>query len=297
MRNKRLRELKLAVYITHIDKASNKYIYNKLIKVLHCVAVALGHEEAQSFTEFVKKTVNSGFLGATDKEIIATHKKYFSVRKFIKRLNISCGTFYNRYGDLLDRDFITDDFLNSLQPVFESEKETFMIEFMMNFIERFKFELGNDNHDLKDNERTLELEFYLIYEKLINIFRNAGVCDKFIFNVCNVLDIEYSTIAHLKNNIHIINRSYPNFRYNNRYLMQELVTLYTHKGLTKGAIGSKVLGKTSSYLYNNTNKKFDVMSEDDMSWQYTPTLDWSSIKKDEVKKFIDLFHLVINYDI
>ena len=79
--------------------------------------------------------------------------------------------------------------------------------------------------------------------------------------------------------------------------MQEIVTLYTHKGLSKGAIGSKVLGKGSAFLYNNTNKKYSEISKEDMSWQYVPTLDWSVINKGMVLKFIDIFHTFIKYDV
>lgn len=295
--NKRLKELKLSLHINHIDKSNDKIKYSTLMKLLTCLVATLGEKEVNSFTTLVRLTIGNSILRASDKEIVATCKRYFKNMEASKKLGISNGTFYNRYGDLLNRNFDNKEYLDSLHPMFNSEHDVIMVNFLNNFIDNFKFEVGKEDHDLANNERTFEIEFWLIYDKIMNIFRNVALCDKFIFNICNMFDIDYSTISQLKNNIHIINRSYPNFRYNNRYFMQEIVTLYTHKGLSKGSIGSKVLGKASSFLYNNTNQKYSEIPEEDLDWQYTPTIDWSSMKKGSVLKFIDIFHSFINYDV
>ena len=269
--NRRLKEIKLSLYINYIDRTKNKIEYSNMIKILSCLSAALGQAHNKEFMKLVQLTIGKCLLRANDKEIIATCKRYFSNKRSSKLLGMSHTQFNNKYGDLLNRSFNNEEYLKSLQPMFNSEEGHTMIDVLVKFIEKFKYELGDDDNDLYDNNRTLELEFLLIYNKLIEVLSNVGLCDKFIFNVCNICDIDFSSISQLKNNIHIINRSYPNFRYNNRYLMQEIVTLYTHKGLSKGTIGSKVLGKTSSYLYNGTNKKYDIISKDDIAWQYTPT--------------------------
>lgn len=290
--NKRLKEIKLALYINYIDTTKDRVLYGKLMKLLTCVASTLGKKYLNSFTKLMKYSLGGGLLNASDKEIIMTCNKYLNIKKTAKLLGLSRTAFYYRYGHLLDRDLDED---TELKPILDSEDDLIMVDFMTNFIERFKYKVGNEEHELMNNNRTLEIEFWLIYDKLINIFNNAGLCDKFIFNLCNATDIDYSTIAQLKNNIHIINRSYPNFRYNNRYFMQEVVTLYLYKGLTKSAIGSSVLGKNSSYLYNGTNRHFREMTEDELGWQYTHTIDWTNMNVDSVLKFIDLFHSFIRY--
>lgn len=295
--NKRLRELKLSLYINHIDKAPNKDLYSMLLKLLNCIAATIGENAHKSFIKLIQLTVGGSLLRANNKELVACFRTYFSDRAVIRRLGVSGNYFYKTYNDLLNRNFKTKEYLDSLKPIFDKSEDSIVIKTIINFIENFKYELGREEHDLMDSERTLELEFLLIYNKLIEVFNNVGFCDKLIYNICNVFDIDYSSIAQLKNKIHIINRSYPNFRYNNRYLMQELVTLYTHKGLSKGTIGSKVLGKTSSYLYNGTNKKYKVMSKDELSWQYVKTIDWELINKSAVIKFINLFHTFIRYDV
>lgn len=296
--NRRLKELKLSFYINYIDHANDKLIYNKIMKLLSALIGSVGKEEHEIFTELTMKSVGGNLLNATDKEIVATANTFFSNMRASKLLGISNATFYNRYNDLINRDFMTDSFLESLKPLYDNEKAFNVIDLVINFIENFKFDIGNDDIDIKNNNRTLEIEFWLIYDKIMSILQNNIVCDKFLFNICNLFNIDYNDIAQLKNNIHIITRQYPHFRYNNRYFMQEIVYLYDKKGLSKCQISSKVLGKDNNFLYIGTNKSYTkLIDSDDAEWQYVPTIDWSKIDETSVTKFIDLFHTLIKYDI
>ena len=296
--NERLKELKLALYINHIDKTKNKIEYSNIIKMLDCLAITMGKSEHEMFVQFVQDTVGNNMLGASNKHIVAMLKTYFSNTQAAIKMGMSTATLNKRYGDLLNRNYINEEFIETLKPKYNKKEHILLVDMLLKLIENFKYELGNETHPLRDMERTLEIEFYLIYDKLVNVLGNVGACDKFIFYICNVFNIDYSVISQLKNSVHLINRSYPTFRYNNRYFMQELVNLYMQKGLTKGAIGSKVLNKDSAFLYNGTNKKFaNIISEEDLSWQYVPTIDWTNLNKGAVLKFIQLFHTFIKYDI
>ena len=296
--NARLKELKLSFHINYIDKSKDKLNYSRLIKILSCLAGAFGREEHSTFAKLTMQTVGENLLKATDKEIVATSKAFFSNREAARLLGVVENTFYNRYGDLLSRDFITNEYLEGLKPLFPSEKETMVIGILNKFIDDFKFEIGNNDMDIRDNERTLEIEFWLIYDKLMSILHNSIVCDKFIFNICNVFNIDYSDIAQLKNNVHVITRQYPYFRYSNRYFMQELVYLYTKKGLSKCQIATKVLGKKSNFLYVGTNKSYNnLIDNTNVDWQYVPTIDWEKLNKGSIIKFINLFHTFIEHDI
>lgn len=296
--NRRLKELKLSFYICKIDSIEDKLAYNRIMRLLSCLAGALGREEHSAFASVTMQSVGGALLGATDKEIVATAKTFFSNRHAAELLGITNTTFYNRYNDLLNRDFITKEYLDNLVPMFSSEKEMVAIDLITSFIENFKFKLGSNQHPLRDNERTLEIEFWLIYNKLLSIINNSGVCDKFIFTVCNLFDIDYNAINQLKSNVHLINRQYPHFKYNNRYFMQEIVYLYDKKGLSKCQIAQGVLDRASNFLYIGTNKAYNnLIDNSNADWQYTPTLDWSNISKGNVMKFINLFHTFIEYDI
>lgn len=296
--NERLKELKLALYINHIDKTKNKIEYSNIIKMLDCLAITMGKVEHEMFVQFVQDTVGNNMLGASNKHIVAMLKTYFSNTQAATKMGMSTATLNKKYGDLLNRNYLNDDFIETLKPKYNKKEHINLVDMLLKFIENFKYELGNSEHILKNNERTFEIEFYLIYDKLVNVLGSVGACDRFIFYVCNVFNIDYSVVSQLKNSIHLINRSYPNFRYNNRYFMQELVTLYTYKGLSKGTIGSKVLNKDSSFLYNGTNKKYaSIINEEDLSWQYVTTIEWSNLNKNAIIKFIQLFHTFIKYDI
>lgn len=295
--NRRLKELKLAFYINYVDKAEDKITYNRIMKLLSALVGSIGKEEHEIFTKLTMESIGENLLNASAKEVVATSKAYFSNQKAAKLLGISNQTFYNRYRHLLSRDFIDDEFLESLKPMFESEKAYTIIDLIIKFIESFKFDIGDSEIDIKDNDRTLEIEFWLIYDKIMSILQNSIICDKFLFNVCNLFEIDYNDITPLKNNIHIITRQYPHFRYNNRYFMQEIVYLYSKKGLSKCQISSKVLGKDSNFLYIGTNQAYNkLIDSDDAEWQYVPTLDWKTLDKFNVIKFIDLFHTFIKYD-
>lgn len=296
--NRRLKELKLSFYINYIDKTANKLDYSRIMKLLSCLVAAIGKEEHEIFTKIAMGSVGGNLLDATDKEIIATTKAYFSNRKASKLLGITNATFYNRYNDLINRDFVTEEYLNSLKPMFDNEKAFMTVDIITKFIEDFRFAIGNDDTDIRDNERTLEIEFWLIYDKIMSILQNNIACDRFIFNLCNLFEIDYNDVAQLKNNVHIISRQYPHFRYNNRYFIQEIVYLYNKKGLSLCQIATKVLDKPNNFFYIGTNKEYTkLIDSDDVDWQYVPTLDWSNLQKASIMKFNKLFHTFIEYEI
>ena len=116
MENERLKELKLSLYINHIDKSDNKIEYSNIIKMLDCMAITMGQKQHEMFVQFVQDTIGNHLLGASDKEIIAMIKAYFSNVQAAARLGIATATFTRKYGDLLNRNYINDDYLSTLKP-------------------------------------------------------------------------------------------------------------------------------------------------------------------------------------
>ena len=297
--NRRLKEIRLSIYLNHIDKTKDKMLYNKLLKVLSCIALSISGESNKKLAELLQLSVCNGFARATHKELYAAIKTFFKIYKAADKLGVSGTSFYRTFGDVMNMNYIDDAYLESLEPLFNDEVSFTMIDVLNKFINDFKIpKILMHISDIELKNRTLELDFMFIYDKLIEIFNNVGYVDKLIFNICNAYNIDYSTIAHLKNNMHMINRSYPRFKNNNRYLMQEIVTLYTYRGYKKGTIGSKILGKGSSYLFaKNTKSIADPIKPEDMIWQYVPTIEWSNLDKSSVLKFIDVFQLFSEYDV
>ncbi len=296
--NNRLREIKLSIHINHIDKSKDKLLYKKLLKVLGCVALSISSESSNKLAELVRTSVCDGFARATHKELYAAINTFFGKYEAIGKLCTNGTTFYRKFGDVMNIDYINDDYLENLTPLFNDNVSFEMVNILNKFIDKFKMCRPLLNNKLEGRERTLELDFMLIYEKLLNIFNNINYVDKLIFNICNNFDIDYSTINHLKSHIHLINRSYPKFRYNNRYLTQEIVTLFTHRGYKKGTIGSKILDKETSYLFAKSRKNISKpIEEDELCWQYVPTIEWTGLSKLAVQRFIDIFQSFSDYNV
>ena len=78
--------------------------------------------------------------------------------------------------------YINDDYLDSLEPVFNDDISFTMIDILNKFIKEFKIPSILKHSSLESKERTLELDFMFIYDKLIDIFNNIGYIDKLIFN-------------------------------------------------------------------------------------------------------------------
>ena len=89
--NRRLKELKLSFYINYIDKAQDKILYSKIMKILSCLAGAIGKDEHTTFTKLTMASVGGNLLNATDKEIVATTKAFFSNRKAARLLGLILG--------------------------------------------------------------------------------------------------------------------------------------------------------------------------------------------------------------
>lgn len=296
--NRRLREIKLSIYINHIDKIKSKILYESMIRFLSCIALSISGEANKMLAELVQMSVCGGFARATHKELYATIKTFFKVRKILNEFKTNSTTFYKKFGDVMNMDYINEEYLESLRPVLDNSAAYNMVDVLNDFIENFEIPKSLKHNKLEYMQRTLELDFLLIYEKLLDIFGNVVYVDKLIFNICNAFNIDYPTIAHLKNHIHIISRRYPNFKGNSRYLTQEFVTLYTYRGYTKGAIGSKILGKNSNYLFEKCRKEIAQPIDDkDLVWQYYNTIDWENLDKDSVTRFISVFRMFSDYDV
>lgn len=297
--NRRLKEIKLSIHINHIDKTKDKILYNRLMKVLSCISLSISGESNKKLAELMQMSVCNGFARATHKELYAAISTFFKTYKAVEKLGLSGTSFYRQFGDVMNMNYINDEYLESLKPLLNDDTSYTMIDVLNKFIDNFKMFIPLvHNTGIEMKERTLEIDFMLIYDKLIDIFNNVGYVDKLIFNICNAFSIDYSTIAHLKNNIHMINRSYPRLKYNNRYLIQEIVTLFLKRGYSKSAIGSKILNKGSSYLFVKGRESIaEPIKPEDMSWQYTPALDWSNLDKSSVLKFIDVFQMFSEYDV
>ena len=290
--NKRLQEIRLAVLINRMDKRLDDNNFKRAIDMLSVLAYTFGEEYLTAFEQFVSMSINNNVLGANDEEIIASFVEAgIASTQISMDLGINYQRFMTRFSKYINNPNLVEEVAAKYPTTVFDEKYNILWNVLYKFLTKLSYPVGNKEHKLREHKRTLEIEFYLIYAKLADILTNESLVSKFLFGLCNTFNIDFNTINHLKSNLIYINRSLPHFTYNNRYFKQEIVTLYTIKGVKKGTIGSKIFNKGSNYLYQKDTKVFgSVIKEEDMSWQYITTMDWNHINDSEVLRFIDLFH-------
>ena len=296
--NKRLQEIRLAILINRMDKRLDNNNFKTAIDLLSVLASTFGEDYLKAFEELVSRSIHNNILGANDEEIIASFIEVgISSTEASKQLGLNYQRFINRFHKHIINPNLLEEIKEKYPNTIFDEKYNILWNTIYRFLIRIKFPIGEKYHNLREHKRTLELEFYLIYNKLLEIFTNETLISRFIFSICTTFNIDYNTINRLKTNIVYIARIMPHFTYNNRYLKQEITTLYLNKGVKKGTIGSQIFNKGSNYLYQKDTKVFgNKIKNEDMLWQYIATLDWKNLNANEVLRFIDLFHDFIRFE-
>lgn len=296
--NKRLQEIRLAILINRMDKRLDDNNFKKAIDILSVLSYTFGEDYLHAFEEFVSKSIHNNFLGVNDEEIVASFVEAgIAPTQMSKDLCMNYQRFIVRFNKYITNPNLVKEVSDKYPDSIFDEKYIILWNVIYSFLVNFQFPVGEKYHSLREHKRTLEIEFYLIYSKLVEILTNESLVGKFIFSICNTFNIDFNTINHLKSNLVYITRILPHFTYNNRYLKQEITTLYLNKGVKKGTIGSKIFNKGSNYLYQRDTKVFgNKIKEEDMLWQYIPTIDWTHINANDVIHFIDLFHEFIRFE-
>ena len=295
--NKRLNELQLALSINHLDKSTNKNDFKDFMNILLCYCKVLDKDSIKTLVEIMEKSVCDNCLGASDKEKIAALNELYSKTRAAEKLGKSYPAYYMKYKEYIYRDDLNGTYLETIQPVINDNPKQFHIREINRFIENFKFPTGMHEHKLKDDNRTLEIEFWLLFNKLLSIFGNPYAVTRFFNLICYKFDIGASDIIKLCQNVDYLNRSCPKRQLGQKYFRQELYTLYKTKKVSNRQISFKVLGYKTNIYNMSSSKDYKTMLTGDKSWQYTAVLDWNYINKDNVKAVIDLLHRFIDYDI
>ena len=132
--NRRLKEIKLSIYLNHIDKVKDKILYNKLLKILSCVALSISGESNKKLAELLPMSVCDGFARATHKELYATLNTFFGKYEAIRKLSSNGTSFYRKFGDVMNINYINDDYLNSLTPILNDNVSFQMVDILNKFI-------------------------------------------------------------------------------------------------------------------------------------------------------------------
>lgn len=296
--NKRIIEIRAAYALNRIYNYINRKNFKEHMIVLEALVESVDEDNREPFITIVKNSVAENILGASKKEVYATMKVFSNDKTtgIADRLGISRSSLYRVYGDLTKRNFITKEFIETLKPSLD-EKGTDICNIINTFIENFNYLTGDDYYQHYDHFRSIELEFLIIYNKIVEILGNPRVVDTFLFKVCSKLDIEWSTISTLVRNINFISREHTNQIMGKQQTRQEIFNLFYLKGFTKGEIGKNIFGKDNKTFYakgyESTTRDI-TKNEWEFSLTYTPTLDWVHLDKEATLKFISLFKGFVN---
>ena len=296
--NKRLIEVRTAYALNRIYNYVNRKNFKEHMIILESLVESLDETNKDVFLDIVKSSVGENILGASKKEIYAAMKVLSDDKKneMAKKLGVSSSSLYRLYAELANRDFINDEFISTLKPVL-SEQGTEICKVINDFIDNFNYLTGDDYYEHYDHFRSIELEFLIIYNKIVEILGHPRAVDSFLFKLCMALEIDWSTISTLVRSINFIARENTNQIMGKQQTRQEIFNLFYLKGFTKGEIGKNIFGKDGKVYYTKSYEKTtkDITKDEwEFSLTYTPTLDWEHLNKEEVLKFISLFKGFVN---
>ena len=295
--NNRIVEIRTAYALNRVYNYVNRKKFKEHVILLECLAESIDEDNKDRFLKLMELSTQEKIVGASKKEILATFQAFYEKPTIIaERMGISRSYFYNLYKDLLSRDFINDNFIKSLKPSL-SEDYLPMCELINSFLDNFKYLTGEPYYNHYDSPRVMELEFWLIYDKLYTIFQGSSNMEKFLYKVCTTLDIDWASISYLLRNVHLIQRLSVDKVLGIKQFKEELFNLGYLKGYKKYEIGNTLFGLNGKIYYN---KSYDSVTKDitkdDWEFQltFTPTLDWQNIKHEDVLKLIEVFRSLVD---
>lgn len=298
--NERLIEVRTAYALNRIYNYKNRKNFKEHSILLQCLVESIDETNNERFQDLIANSYEEKILGASKKEIYAAFKAFYDSNYAVaKKMGVSSSYLYRNYGDLINRNYINDDFIKSLVPAC-SDDYLPMLNFMNSFIDKFHYLSGDAYYEYYDHPRVLELEFYLIYQKLYEIYNGSTNLEKFLFKLTTALELDWNTIAYLIRNIYIIERLNVDKVIGTKQFKQELFNLGYLKGFAKYKIGNELFGKDGKYYYT---KGYEFMTKDITkdSWEFqltfVATLDWQVIKKDDLMKLIEVFRSFANEEL
>lgn len=290
--NKRLLEVKVAYKLNSIVNMVNQKKKKETLMVLSCLLTSIKEDYKVIFERLLEMSCNENILGATEKELYTMFKTFYKTREAMsKAAGYTNPSSFTRVYRTYYNTEITKDYLDSLIPIFIKDEDTFTVcSILSSFFDGFKLLIGEPNYKYCDHYRSIELEFWLIYDKLISIINNGAIVDKFLVNMTTLLNIDWGTISGMLRGLLYITR---NSVINNKLqFKQEIFNLYYLKGFKISDVTKYVLQTKTNYYTDNYKRitKDITKSNFEFAVTYTPTLDWTRLNKEEAMKFIEVMY-------
>ncbi len=293
--NDRLLEIKVALHLNKVSSLINQKVKHETIQTLGCFLNAVNPKYGVMFKELLGVCTNENILGASKKEIFAMLKMYYKKREEMSKAMgyTNPRSFYNAYKEYYNS--ITEDYLKTLTPVFIKDNETKeLCTLISSFMDEFSYLTGDPYYPNYDHPRSVELEIWLIYNHLLNLFQNTGKVEKFIYDFSNQFNIDWGTLSTIHRNMIAITRKSD--LKNSVQFRQEFFNLFYMKGFNLFEITNKVMKTKTNYYSKTYERSVKNILNDPFEFQitYVPTLEWSHLDKDAALKYIEVFYDVVN---
>lgn len=289
---RRLTEVVSSYTVNRVCNYVNRKKYKEHITILSDLLKSINEHYESLFVELFNNSYNEQILGADKKEIYAAMKvRYKTPKDMAEKMGISRYRFNSMFKDLSVRNFITSEWLDTLSPVCD-ENTYEMCKIMNNFLDNFQYLAGEPYYRNYELARCIELEFYIIHSTLLQILGSQAVVEKFLYNICVDLDIDWATVSYFLRNLNKITRNDDIQMNGNKQLKQEIFNLMYLKGFNKGDVGEYIFNKDRKTYYSGGYEYLTKDITDDefeFSMVMSPTLDWQPVNKESMLKLIGIF--------
>lgn len=293
-----LAELRLCLFAHKLVQPSTSIVITLFFKILSTMT-SKGPDGMRDWFSFIEVNEENYMFGASNTRLALMFDKYYNKKEACKILGISLYVYNLKYDKLLKDKQAVLEIMKDITPYYDLKKYLgigIIIDFLENFnylpVEK-EFLVKGQNVRTMDKERQLELEFSIICRNLIDAL-GATVSYYFIMNLLKNYGIGYATIDRLWRSLDVIEKKIPKTPYCKGIYTLDLIAYGLARGLSKADICRYLLKYSQNTLKSKSVRdKFKfVMSDDYISMT---TLDWSTLNKNDVYSFIDVFRKVAEF--
>lgn len=293
-----LAELRLCLFAHKLVQPSTSIIITLFFKILSTMT-AKGSDGMRDWFSFIEVNEENYMFGASNTRLALMFDKYYSKKEACKILGISLYVYNLKYAKLLENKQNLLEVMKGFTPYYDLKK-SLGVGIVIDFLEHFNylpvekgFLASEHGFAYMDEERQLELEFSIICRNLTDALGKTTTY-YFIMNLLKNYGISYETIDRLWRGLDVIEKRIPRTPYCKGIYTLDLIAYGLARGLSKADICRYLLNYSQSTLKSKSVRdKFKFAASKD--YMSMTTLDWSTLSKNDVYSFIDVFRKVAEF--
>lgn len=293
-----LAELRLCLFAHKLVQPSTSIIITLFFKILSTMT-AKGVDGMRDWFSFIEVNEENYMFGASSTRLALMFDKYYSKKEACKILSISLYVYNLKYVKLLENKQSLLEVMKGFTPYYDLKKYL-GIGIVIDFLDHFNylpvekgFLASEHGFTCMDEERQLELEFSIICRNLTDALGKTTTY-YFIMNLLKNYGISYETIDRLWRGLDVIEKKIPKTPYCKGIYTLDLIAYGLARGLSKADICRYLLNYSQNTLRSKSIRdKFKFAASKD--YMSMTTLDWSTLSKNDVYNFIDVFRKVAGF--